>query len=327
MSDAEQQMQVLRYAVRFLTPAFLGNAEQAGQWRTPPFKALLRQWWRVVWATRHDPNDTRQMRADEGKLFGNAWLDGEHRKSEVRLRLSDWSQGQLTQENWRSLGSTRTSGRRPSRNARGGGGFDGMLYAGYGLLKSANEIERPRAISCDELSTISIALPSHALDDIRRALVLIDLYGALGGRSRNGWGSVSLEAQGENEAPSPAAYPILRPLDQALNLNWPHAIGQDQEGPLIWQTKSKYKDWRELMSKLGEIRKEIRKVDKIPKGGGRLPNAIRFKARAADESSSQLVGVAFHLPCKPGEKAEAVPSNDWCRLHKKLDDLLERTER
>jgi hypothetical protein len=32
----------LEYTVRFTTPAFLGNAEQAGQWRTPPFKAMIR---------------------------------------------------------------------------------------------------------------------------------------------------------------------------------------------------------------------------------------------------------------------------------------------
>ncbi len=41
-------MRELTYQVGFNTPAFLGNAEQQAQWRTPPFKALLRQWWRVV---------------------------------------------------------------------------------------------------------------------------------------------------------------------------------------------------------------------------------------------------------------------------------------
>jgi hypothetical protein len=30
----------LEYQVQFNTPAFLGNAEQDGQWRTPPFKGL-----------------------------------------------------------------------------------------------------------------------------------------------------------------------------------------------------------------------------------------------------------------------------------------------
>lgn len=41
-------MEELSYTISFTTPAFLGNAEQQAQWRTPPFKALLRQWWRVV---------------------------------------------------------------------------------------------------------------------------------------------------------------------------------------------------------------------------------------------------------------------------------------
>ena len=31
-------MKKLEYTVSFTTPAFLGNAEQNGQWRTPPFK-------------------------------------------------------------------------------------------------------------------------------------------------------------------------------------------------------------------------------------------------------------------------------------------------
>ncbi|PZP56463.1 MAG: hypothetical protein DI596_10305, partial [Azospira oryzae] len=38
------------YTVRFLTPAFLGDAEQNARWRTPPFKHLLREWWRVAYA-------------------------------------------------------------------------------------------------------------------------------------------------------------------------------------------------------------------------------------------------------------------------------------
>lgn len=42
-------MQTRDYTARFLTPAFLGNAGQDGQWRTPPFKHLLREWWRVAW--------------------------------------------------------------------------------------------------------------------------------------------------------------------------------------------------------------------------------------------------------------------------------------
>ena len=52
-----------KFTLQFCTPAFLGNAEQSGQWRTPPFKAQLRQWWRVAYAAskhfRLDVADTR----------------------------------------------------------------------------------------------------------------------------------------------------------------------------------------------------------------------------------------------------------------------------
>ena len=38
-------MQTYSYQLRFQTPTFLGNAQQQAQWRMPPIKALLRQWW------------------------------------------------------------------------------------------------------------------------------------------------------------------------------------------------------------------------------------------------------------------------------------------
>ncbi len=34
-------MQELSYTVSFTTPAFLGNAEQQAQWRTPPFRISM----------------------------------------------------------------------------------------------------------------------------------------------------------------------------------------------------------------------------------------------------------------------------------------------
>ncbi len=89
-------MEKLAYTVRFTTPSFLGNAQQSGQWRTPPLKALLRQWWRVVWAAKHRyPTDVRDMRRDEGLLFGDAGREGAAFRSSVRIRLSRWSNGKV----------------------------------------------------------------------------------------------------------------------------------------------------------------------------------------------------------------------------------------
>src|SRR5690625_4598965 len=100
-------MKTLDYTIRFVTPAFLGNAEQAGQWRSPPFKALLRQWWRVAYAAEKQFQvDPAAMRKEEGLLFGHAWLEDDRdekgnkvpaRRSQVRIRLSKWNIGDLKQ--------------------------------------------------------------------------------------------------------------------------------------------------------------------------------------------------------------------------------------
>ena len=106
-------MKKLEYIVTFVTPAFLGNAEQSAQWRTPPFKALLRQWWRVAYAAeRRFMVKLDEMRREEGLLFGHAWLDADKdekgnkvaaRKSAVRMRLNRWDEGKL--KSWQSLGN------------------------------------------------------------------------------------------------------------------------------------------------------------------------------------------------------------------------------
>jgi hypothetical protein len=41
-------MREFKYQVSFNALAFLGSAEQQAEWHTPPIKALLRRWWRVV---------------------------------------------------------------------------------------------------------------------------------------------------------------------------------------------------------------------------------------------------------------------------------------
>ncbi len=90
-------MKILEYTLQFLSPAFLGNAEQNAQWRTPPIKALLRQWWRVAYAAdKGFAVNLAAMRREEGLLFGHAWLDDDRddkgnkvasRKSRVLIRL------------------------------------------------------------------------------------------------------------------------------------------------------------------------------------------------------------------------------------------------
>ena len=259
------------YTFRFNTPAFLGNAEQNGQWRTPPFKAQLRQWWRVAYAAAHKFNvNVAAMREREGFLFGNAWLShqengrtvNDHCKSQVRVRLDRWDLGQETKRSWgqQELDKSKEGVVHPSVGTIGP-----KLYLGYGPLvvekvrsgsktRYATVLKQNAAIQADEAAGFSLAFPEdNSL--IEHALWLMHRYGTVGGRSRNGWGSYELAPQGET--PELQGTVPLRPWRECLELDWPHAIGQDQRGALIWQT-TEHDDWQSLMRTLAIIKIGLR---------------------------------------------------------------------
>lgn len=271
-------MQRLEYKVSFVTPAFLGNAEQEGQWRTPPFKALLRQWWRVVTAKSHG-YDHRRMREAEGQLFGNAWLmDAQGRpnywKSRVMVRLDQWNPGTVSSQAWPGgpMESVVTT-------ADGKGSVRADVYLGFGPVLPPNKKEhRPitirGAIGTDKQAVLRLF--PDAFDEVRKALQLITWFGTLGSRSRNGWGSLSLKAQ--NGSPQLTAVPtatdpfiqtIGREWSRCLDRDWPHALGTIDGRPLIW-TSQPHSDWRKAMGCLANVKVQARRAAKAFVGPNRL---------------------------------------------------------
>lgn len=347
----------LDYQLQFTTPAFLGNAEQNGQWRTPPIKALLRQWWRMAVAAERG-FDVAAMRRAEALLFGHAWLENDTferhgrpattaaRKSGVRIRLSSWAVGKLT--SWNGLDSARVS--HPEvKNPVGS-----QLYLGYGPLNFANgtAMKANAAIQSGESATLSIAVPNEHAAHIEHALTLMNLYGTLGGRSRNGWGSFVLTTL--EDTPALGGEIPLRSWKAALALDWPHALGQDARGAQVWQTQA-LPDWKAVMKRLAEIKIGLRtqfifpherpndavhdrhwlsypitthKVKDWDRKGLRLPNTLRFKVRPA--ADGQLVGVIFHVPHKPpgGFTPDAARlERVWSQVHAYLDAPAQSLER
>ncbi|MFN3593288.1 MAG: hypothetical protein ACK4TK_01215, partial [Thiobacillaceae bacterium] len=165
-------MKTREYTLRFDTPAFLGNAEQSGQWRTPPIKAQLRQWWRVAYAADHGFSvNVAAMRREEGLLFGNAWIEDAFCKSLVRIRLGRWDEGRLRKADWP----------RPDLNVKHPeekvehpevGLIGSWLYLGYGPLvsKKSTALKANAAIQAGEEAHLSLAWPMQFPDGLRRAL-------------------------------------------------------------------------------------------------------------------------------------------------------------
>lgn len=314
-----------KYKVTFTTPAFLGNAEQSGQWRTPPFKALLRHWWRVAVAREHDYK-YKEIREKEGELFGNAWLDSGATKSRVRMRLDKWTEGN---NRWQSLPKIGDDKNQVAAD----------LYLGYGPVEYKKATQKTSlkkaALQAKNSAELSLAVPEDYEHKIIETLALIDCFGALGGRSRNGWGSVSLAPQDDSPVLSINPRKFSAELDAALGHDWPHAIGSDDKGLLIWET-SPLEDWQSAMTELAKLRKGLntqfkndRKwlnypVTKLENdnwhGNKRLPSSLRFKVIPAQGG---VKGIVFHLPCLPPKGFNPEPEKlikIWKEVHKALDD-------
>lgn len=345
-------MQTRRLQIQFHTPAFLGDANQSGRWRTPPFKAQLRQWWRVAYAAQQQfAVNVREMRDIEGRLFGHAWLENDKddlgnkvaaSRSQVRIRLSQWSEGK--EKAWSSQD---TQVHHPNVHDRDGREkpVGAQLFMGFGplIFDRGTALKANAAIQANEQAELTIAFPDHQAPLLDHALQLMDLYGTAGGRSRNGWGSYSLkrtdgQAMPVNATPS-------QPLAKCLRADWPHALGADSQGPQAWQTVP-HKDWAGLMKTLAQTKITMRtqfdfnsgKNASVPEDrhwlsypvtnhsvaswdkNARLPNQLRFKIRPT--ADGQLIGIVFHMPHLPPADFQPAPQTlerIWRQVHHHLD--------
>lgn len=360
------------FTVRFNTPAFLGDAFQNGRWRTPPFKAELRRWWRVAYAAeRNFRVDVAEMRKEEGRLFGHAWLENDYvmrqtgdkaepvktssRRSHVLLRLNPWNQGSLSQKDW-PLFTARSSGSYADEM-----GVSPDLYLGYGPLELPKEdkagrssgsrsgprnptLKNKAAIAEGESAMMSLLYPNAHRLLLERTLFLMHEFGALGGRCRNGWGSYELvPADGRGLQSSP---PPLRDWKECLHVDWPHAIGKDDIGALIWRTVKQAAKWEDVIAELAYVRWALRKhIKKLgPRGVSpqfvhwlgypvtgqgvkdwdnlRLPNMLRFKVRRTADGTFE--GLVFHIPHLPPPAFRPRPADlekTWRAVYRFLDDL------
>lgn len=349
-------MKKLEYTVSFNTPAFLGNAEQSGQWRAPPFKALIRQWWRVVKA-KEVSYDYRRLLQEENRLFGAADDGGGSHRSLVRFRLSRrdggtaWTEGTVKQwpNNDDRLQHPEVKNREGRLMPVGA-----QLYLGYGPLTyrqggTALNNDPPRsAIADGPDQTLTLMLPEAHVEEIQTAIQLAAWFGTLGSRSRNGWGALHIEGNGIEGLTAADLKPYLRPLNDCLQLDWPHTIGSDAKGTLVWQTEAK-STWREVMKELARIKIEFRTQFKFNQPGfnarhilaypvthhtvrewgnqSRLANQIRFKVA---KSGDKHIGVIAHLPCRlPDELASQLHGSPnqlstWQAVHTVLDQNAQR---
>jgi CRISPR-associated protein Cmr1 len=314
---------VLTYQVSFNTPAFLGNAEQQAQWRTPPFKAMLRQWWRVVKAPDVGYDHLRLLTL-ENALFGSAGDDDGGGRSQVQLRLSGWDVGTLARV---------PSGEMVSHNEVPSKQVGANLYLGYGPIggqtRNAIDVKAPAQL-------FKIRCPAEHAETLQKAMQLAAWFGTLGSRSRNGWGSIEIAcaggtpllgfgALGANDSIQ-SIVPSLS-LTNCLNQEWRHAVGTNNEGvPAIWRlfklgprnekgqtTLVNFASWEETMRELARIKIAVRTAP-----------YFKFQNGGNQGHPSPL---PRHVLSYPAGSKHSVSANNWGQSGRMANQVLFKVHR
>lgn len=253
------------YRLWMVTCGFVGSADQSGQWRTPPLKALLRMWWRIVWWNTTKKPTIPGLHEAEGRRFGSA-AAGTHTQSPIRLRLASWRPGSQTQSTFSRIAFaslTHPEVPNPVKTS---------LYLGYGPVTYQKGhgaiLTRKCAVGPNEENELRLSYPSTWTDELHATLKLVSLFGTIGGRSRNGWGSLLVtpkEPPEEDWPPTPTFFDpsgrdgrawldrFAKPLDKALEEDWCHAVGRDGKGFLLWCTE-KLTSWEAALDQLGKVK-------------------------------------------------------------------------
>lgn len=325
-------MKQLTYTVRFITPAFLGNAEQDGQWRTPPFKALLRQWWRVAYAAqRQFKVDVAAMRKEEGLLFGHAWLEDDRdargnkiaaRKSLVRMRLNATQSGA---EAW-TVGSQQ--GVQPLSD-----GLD-TSYAWFGLIKRGSGLPNRSGIKAEPLESVQqlqLAFPTSEDEHMGKVISLIHAFGLLGSRSRGGWGALQVDSLDTLSAQDMRGY--ARDLDACLQDDWAMSLAMDERGLCVWESKTEFESWDKAMRFIAIQRKQVRTAlkqnrDLRPALGfaspGRMPSPLRWKVTASQPGKLRVrvFAMPHRIPDDGGKRLSMQElQTAWRTVSRELDSI------
>ncbi|MCX8004565.1 MAG: hypothetical protein N2688_06360 [Burkholderiaceae bacterium] len=343
-------MQQLHMTLTFLTPAFLGDAEQNARWRTPPLKHLLRRWWRVVHYAKRDPKnagfDVLAMRRAEGRLFGHAWLEDDDledavgrrpltaaRRSLVRLRLWPALEADDLAAVWRGGGK---SGVAPLESNLS------TSHAWFGLIQRGGGLPDRQRIEANQARRLSLAFPQPFEEDLRRTLALIHGFGTVGSRSRGGWGSVALHAADRAQAfvifRAQALRPYCEPLARCLQRDWMAAFACDPDGrPWVWRSAQRFDSWHDALRVSATLRRELRtSLRGQPDlraalgfaGDGRMASPLHWKV-LADGSKWVLQAAAMpHAVPVEARNALSVTNLDaaWKTVRAFLDKKLQRID-
>ncbi len=186
------------YKLEVVTPLFLGGADPSTpELRSAPFKGMLRFWWRAL----NGSNDLKEMKRNEACIFGST-----EKKSMLCINIVEASGIKVDRSNLPPGESYRVESSRGTFNL-------GIIdYLAYGLCeynKEKRQTEYVKGHFEPKTSfTLELYLKTDLFPQVYDALKCFLLYGGIGARSRNGFGSLYCADIQEDNLPKRSNPPL-----------------------------------------------------------------------------------------------------------------------
>ena len=292
--------------VSFDSPTFTHGANQGTvEARPSEFKAELRRWWRILKAS--DGLDVEGMHREEQALFGGTGRSHNEKPSISKVRFRSLSCPEATTTTVKAAFAVGGQQRALP---------DEIFYLAYGITENARDFKESQCLftKSQDGDPWSLRLGFHSKGDagsneekqkaeVVSALRLMDMFGCIGGRSNNGWGSLSIKARDGGLALPDALPQVAMPIAECLQKDWPHALGAGPiaNGPdgnrvLAWKLQAD-KPLLGVFTALKELREQLNREGKIDATNGvakRGATQIFFKVKR--RSDSLFTGMAYCLP-------------------------------
>ncbi len=238
----------ITFEIETITPMFLAGAEQnKAELRTASIKGLLRFWWRAISAE----GDLEKLRKKEAQIFGSSEEGIGGRSFGIRVETN----GDLkpTRNKFPKQNITVTSkGKAFPVNI--------LEYLAYGALeykKGEGNIFIREYIPCGTKFGLYFNFFDEAWkDETLKAMYVFSLFGGLGSRSRNGFGSFNVLNQ-EAFADIAKKYSLndLGKLIASIDrLSYPSFT----RGTKLFKTKAHHNSWDSALAEVGKLYRSIR---------------------------------------------------------------------
>ena len=244
----------ITFEIETITPMFLAGADQSkAELRAASIKGLLRFWWRALQAE----TDLERLREKESEIFGCS--DEKIGGSSFSIRVLYEKppipvKGTLPKQNI----TVTSKGKTFPVNI--------LEYLAYGTLeyrKGEGNVFIREYFPAGTKFLLSLSSKMNSIKELLRTFLVFWLFGGIGARSRNGFGSFhvtnhveTLSSVGEGD------YKYEHLIHKIIKETPPQSYPSFAAGTKLFRTKTTYKTWDMALAEVGKIYRGIRVGEK-----------------------------------------------------------------